>query len=383
MTSRERLLAALNHREPDRVPFDLGSTQVTGISIVAYQNLFRHLGKPEADATVCDVIQQLALPHDGFLDSLGVDVRGLWPISSHNDDFEIRNDGPFLRRTDDWGLEYRMKKDGGLWFDLVGSPLRDKTLSPDVICGHAWPEPSDSRRFRGLLERAREIRKSGRATVLKSICAGLLEMACRLRGTEDFLLDLVSDPVNAGLLLDKILELKIRYWDAVLGELHGWVDVAAEGDDYGTQQSQIISHAMYRDALHPRLAVLVGFIKKKEPGIRVFFHSCGNVREFLPDFIGMGIDILNPVHVAARGMDPVALKRDFGKDIVFWGGGIDTQTLLPFGTPEAVRQGVRRNIEALAPGGGFVFNTVHNIQADVPPQNIVAMVEALHRYGAY
>ena len=383
MTPRERLLAALDHREPDRVPFDLGSNQVTGISRVAYQNLLRHLGKPETDVTVCDVIQQLALPDDTFLDSLGVDIRGLWPVSSHNDVFAIRDGGEFHYRVDDWGLEYRMRKKGGLWYDLVGSPFKGEPLSAEAIQKHFWPDTGEPRRFRGLVERAREIRNSGRAVVLKSICAGLLEMACRLRGPEEFLLDLLTDPGNAGKMLDKILELKIRYWDAALGELHGLVDVVAEGDDYGTQQSQIISHATYRDAIHPRLAQLIGFIKKKEPGIRVFFHSCGNVRAFLPDFIGMGIDILNPVHTAARGMEPSGLKKDFGNDIVFWGGGVDTQDLLPFGTAEAVREGVRRNVETLAPGGGFVFNTIHNIQADVPPQNIMAMVEALHRYGVY
>jgi uroporphyrinogen decarboxylase len=155
------------------------------------------------------------------------------------------------------------------------------------------------------------------------------------------------------------------------------IDVISEADDYGTQASQLISPRMFRKLIKPRLKVLTGRIKQLAPNARLFYHSCGNVRPLLPDFIELGVDILNPVHIRAAGMEPAALKRDFGKDITFWGGGVDTQGVLPNGTPQEVKDDVRRNVEALAPGGGFVFNTVHNIQADVPPENIVAMWEAL------
>jgi uroporphyrinogen decarboxylase len=161
------------------------------------------------------------------------------------------------------------------------------------------------------------------------------------------------------------------------------VDVVTYADDYGTQQSQLISPAMFRRQLKPHVRTLFTRIKQLAPHTKQFFHSCGNVRPLIPDYIEIGTDILNPVHVRASGMDPAALKRDFGQDLVFWGGGIDTQDVLPHSTPQAVKDEVRRNIEALAPGGGYVFNTVHNIQPDVPPENVIAMWQALQEYGVY
>ena len=156
-----------------------------------------------------------------------------------------------------------------------------------------------------------------------------------------------------------------------------WLDVVAEADDYGTQEAMLIRPEMFRRLIKPLTVELMGAIRKNLRDGYVFFHSCGNVRELIPDFIEMGVDILNPVHITAAGMAPAALKRDFGKDIVFWGGGVETQHVLPRGTPDEVRESVRRNLEALAPGGGYVFNTVHNIQPEVPAENIVAMWEAL------
>jgi uroporphyrinogen decarboxylase len=161
------------------------------------------------------------------------------------------------------------------------------------------------------------------------------------------------------------------------------VDIISLSDDYGTQTSQLISPSLFRELIKPRLSVLLGRIRKLAPRSHIFFHSCGNIRPIIPDFIDLGVSILNPVHIRATGMEPVALKRDFGKDITFWGGGVDTQSILPNGTPQEVRDDVRCNIDALAPGGGYIFNTVHNIQADVPPQNIHAMWNAWQEFSIY
>ncbi len=213
--------------------------------------------------------------------------------------------------------------------------------------------------------------------MIKGVLAGIFEMAQRVRGMENLLIDMASDELLACALLDKMLELKLAFWEMALTPLADVVDVVSEADDYGTQVSQLISPRMFRRLIKPRLKTLFVRIKELAPNAKLFFHSCGNVRPLLPDFIEMGVDILNPVHVRATGMEPAALKRDFGRDIAFWGGGVDTQGVLPNGTPQEVKDDVRRNVEALAPGGGFVFNTVHNVQADVPPENIVAMWEAL------
>jgi uroporphyrinogen decarboxylase len=376
MNSRERLLAALNHQEPDRIPFDLGSTQVTGIHTVAYRNLRAYLGLPPVEPQLCDEIQQLALPDDDVIEQLGVDVRGLFPLNSHNWNIVNVDAGEAWEYTDEWGITHRRLKPEGLYYSIVKHPLAG-AIGVDDIRAFKWPNTGDPQRIAGLRELALTYRAQGQAVMIKGVLAGVFEMAQRVRGMEALLMDMVADKALACALFDKMVELKLAFWEMALPPLADVVDVISEADDYGTQTSQLISPRMFRDLLKPRLRVLIGRIKQLAPRARLFFHSCGNVRPLLPDFVELGVDILNPVHVRATGMEPVALKRDFGKDIVFWGGGVDTQGVLPNGSPQQVKDDVRRNVEALAPGGGFVFNAVHNIQADVPPQNIVAMWEAL------
>jgi uroporphyrinogen decarboxylase len=241
----------------------------------------------------------------------------------------------------------------------------------------------DPQRIAGLREQAERYRNAGYGVVLKSPFAGIFEMAQRIVGMESCLMMMASDRELAGMLLDKVLELKLAFWEMALPSLAHLVDVVAEFDDYGTQTSQLISPRMFRQQLKPRLKVLFERIGQLAPTAKRFFHSCGNVRPIVPDLIEIGVEILNPVHVRATGMEPVALKRDFGAELVFWGGSVDTQGVLPHGTPQEVKEEVRRNIEALAPGGGYVFGPVHNIQADVPPENMLAMWEALRAYGEY
>ncbi len=377
MNSRERLLTALAHREPDRIPFDLGSTQVTGIHVVAYRRLRECLGLPPVEPVLCDTIQQLAAPDDDVIERLRVDVRGLYPLNSHNDGIVNVDVGEAWEYRDEWGITHHRLKPDGLYYSVVHSPLADPALTPDDMRNYPWPDTGSPRRIAGLREQALAYRAQGRAVMLKGVLAGVFEMAQRVRGMENLLMDMAADEVLAGALLNKMVECKLAFWEIALPQLADVVDVISEADDYGTQVSQLISPAMFRRLIKPRLAILLSRIKQLAPNARLFFHSCGNVRPLLPDFIELGVDILNPIHITAAGMEPVELKRDFGKDIVFWGGGVDTQHILPHGTPDQVRAHVRRNIDALAPGGGFVFTTVHNIQADVPPENILAMLQEL------
>ncbi len=378
LNSRERLLTALSHCEPDRIPLDLGSTQVTGIHTVAYQNLRMALGMPPVEAQLCDAIQQLASPDDDVVERLGVDVRGLFPLNSHNWRIVNRDVENAWEYTDEWGITHRRLKPDGLYYSVVRSPLCHATITLEDIRAHSWPLTGDPQRIAGLREQALAYRTQGKAVMIKGVLAGIFEMSQRVRGMENILMDLASDETIASAFLDKMLELKLAFWETALPRLADVVDVISEADDYGTQTSQLISPRMFRQFFKPRLKTLFARIKQLAPNAKLFFHSCGNVRPLIPDFIEIGVDILNPVHIRATGMEPLALKRDFGKDIVFWGGGVDTQGVLPGGTPQQVRDDVRRNIEALAPGGGYVFNTVHNIQADVPPQNMLALFEALH-----
>ncbi|HQM48086.1 MAG TPA: uroporphyrinogen decarboxylase family protein [Candidatus Hydrogenedentes bacterium] len=385
MTSRERILTAIEHREPDRVPLDLAGTHVTGISRVAYEAVRAYLGMPSHAPCWQDVVQQTVIPSDDFLDRFGVDTRGLFPLTSHNwDVFEKLEDGgnTWVYR-DEWGMTQHFPKRDGLWFSIVEHPLGIRPAETAAIEAYPWPDAGNPVRVRGLRARAAEFHQKGKAVMIKGLCAGIFEMAQRLRGMGNALTDPMMFPEFADRLYGRLADLKIAFWQMALGELGGEVDIVVENDDYGTQHSQLISFELYSATIRPHLERVFAAIKKAAPNARLFFHSCGNVRPYLPGFIEAGVDILNPVHVSAAGMEPQALKRDFGDAITFWGGGVDTQHVLPHGTPQEVKDDVRRNVEALAPGGGYVFNTIHNIQSDVPPGNIIAMYEALEEFGAY
>ncbi len=380
-TPRERLRAALGHREPDRPPFDLGSTQVTSIASRAQRRLRARLGLVDGPVRISDRVQQLDHVEDDLLRLLEVDTRGVWPLNARNGPVEEADDGTYRSHVDEWGLTYRIPRKGADWYDLAASPLAGGDLTRERVEAHAWPRGDDPRIIAGLREEALAHRDTGYPVVLKSLCAGLFEMAQRLRGMEAFLMDLATHPDEAGYLLDRILEVKLAYWRAALAVLGDVVDVVAEGDDYGTQQSMLVSPATFRSLFKPRLAELFRVMKKGAPEAFVFLHSCGSVRTILPDFIEIGVEVLNPVQTTATGMDARELKREFGKEIAFWGGGVETQSVLPRGTPTEVADDVRRRLDALAPGGGYVFGTVHNIQADVPAENVIAMVDALRAHS--
>ena len=383
MNPRERVLTTLSHQEPDRVPFDLGSTQVTGIHAVAYRNLRPALGLPPVDAQLCDSIQQLALPDDDLLRRLRVDTRGLFPLNSHNWHVVEQDAGDYWAYHDEWGITHHRPKPDGLYYSIVRVPLDSATVSVQDIERHAWPNMADPRRIAGLREQAEQYRAAGSVVFVKDPFAGLFEMSQRIVGMENCLMMMLTDKNVMDALFRKLLELKLSFWEMALPQLAGVVDVISYADDYGTQTSQLISPAMFREQIKPHLGILFERIKRLAPGVKLFFHSDGNVFPLLPDFIEMGVDILNPVQTTAAGMEPVRLKREFGRDLVFWGGGVDTQGILPTGTPQAVQDDVKRSLDVFAPGGGYVFNTVHNIQADVPPQNIIAMWDALQGYGVY
>jgi len=383
ISSRERLLKALAHQEPDRVPLDLGSTQVTGIHVIAYQRLRQVLGLPPIEAQICDHIQGLALPDTDVIERLGVDVRGLFPLNSHNWQVVDEEDGEYWSYHDEWGITHRKPRPDGLYYSLWKVPLDQPELTIQDISSHPWPRLDDPRRIAGLRQLAESYHAAGYAVVLKDPFAGLFEMAQRIVGMENLLVMMAINKTIAIALFDKLMELKLAFWEMALPQLADVVDVISQADDYGTQLSQIISPRMFRDQLKPRWKIIFDRLRVLAPNARRFFHSCGNVRALLPDYIELGVDILNPVHVRATGMEPATLKRDFGDALVFWGGGVDTQGVLPSGTPQEVKDDVRRNIEALARGGGFVFNTVHNIQPDVPVENLAAMYEALAEYGIY
>jgi uroporphyrinogen decarboxylase len=385
MNSRERMLKALNHEEPDRVPFDLAGSTWTGITNTAYQNLRKHMGLAPDEPEWSDVIQQIVIPEERILDDLGVDTRGLFPITSHNDDVYARlmDRGDYWEYHDEWSFVHHFPKNG-YWFSLVGSPLEEIDFAlENIIEDFPWPDAGNHRRFAGLREKAIRFREQGKVVFIKGLCAGLFEMHQRVRGMTNAMTDSMLYPGNADKLAGKLADLKIEFWDKALDELGDVVDIVGEGDDYGTQQSQLISPEQFRTDYKSHFTRVLSFIKEKAPGVKLMFHSCGNVRPIIPDLIEMGVDILNPVHITADGMEPIQLKKDFGDSITFWGGGIDTQQVLPNGTETEIADHVKANLDALAPGGGYVFCTVHNIQAEVPAENIMAMYNAYEQNRNY
>lgn len=385
MDSRERIFKALNHEEPDRIPYDLAGITWTGITNTAYQNLLEYIGKAKETPNWSDVIQQIVIPSEEVLEVLNVDTRGVFPLTSHNWNVysKLTDKGDHYEYIDEWKFTHHFPKDG-YWFSLVNSPMKDIDFSEDnIVENFDWPDARIKKRFAGMRKKALKFREQGKIVMTKGFCAGLFEMHQRIRGMENAMLDPFMFPLNSDKLVGKLADLKIEFWDALLDETGDVVDIVGEGDDYGTQQSQLISPDQFREYYKSHFVRVLKFIKEKSPNVKIIFHSCGNVRPFIPDLIEMGVDILNPVHVTAAGMDPVMLKKDFGDSITFWGGGVDTQHVLPSGTVQEVKDDVKRNIDALAPGGGFVFNTIHNIQAEVPPENIMAMHEALKEFGKY
>lgn len=382
MTHRRRVMTALDHREPDRVPLDIGGTLVSGITRVAYRNLLAHLGEQREELPVFDVIQQLATPHDDILDRFGVDFRPLLGEPPSTWKLEFHEENGYECFTDQWGIGWRMPKDRGLYYDMYQHPLAGATL--DDLRKYQWPDPLDPGRREGLAERARHVFESTDYAIVHGwgFGAGLLEECLWTQGWEQGLANLVADEEFTHYFLDTLAEKNMQYAEVVLDEIGDYIQVWGEGDDLGHQDAPMFGPETFRKYLKHRYRRLFELIKRKAPHVRIFFHTCGCVYDLLPDLIETGIDILNPVQVSAAKMDPARLKREFGDAISFW-GGIDTHYLLPRATPQQVKDEVRRRIEELAPGGGYILNSVHNIQADVPPENIVAMVEALHDSGKY
>ena len=377
VSSRERLQAALDHRESDRVPFDLGATKMTGIAIGGYQRLLAQLDWTALDPSpeLMDRIQQLAVVPEPVLRQLGVDTRGVFPLGT-----PVEERAGLDAFFDEWRIGWRRPDRDGLYFDVDESPLPGEPEDGGIE-GYRMPQGAADRRFGGMEVRIGGLDIQGMGIVLNGFTSGAMEMVTRIRGYQEAMVDLALEPERVAYLLDGIVEQKMHYWTRALGIAGGRAQVAVEVDDLGTQQGLLFSRDLYRSVLMPRHRRLFEHIHRTAPGIRVFLHSCGAVREVIPDLIEAGVDILNPVQTSAAGMDAAGLKRDFGKHLVFWGGGVDTQRILPFGTPEEVREDVKRRIDILAPGGGFVFSSIHNIQSDVPPANLEALFETLHTFG--
>lgn len=386
MNSRERILRTLNHEEPDRVPFDMGGTVITGIQAKAYRKLRDYLGLPKKEIKIIDILQQLAQVDDDVMDYLKVDVRNLSPRSTASFNIQIKDsvDGQYHTFKDEYGIGWRMPKDDGLYYDMYTHPL-DGNITEEDVERYQLPDPLEPSRFLGLRETASKILKEEkRALIIGNMSAGIFELYMWTRGFMDGYTDWAGNQDLAKKMLHKYMDLQLAYWERMFEVMDGIpIDVVQMADDLAGQSRMLISSASYQKMLKPFHKEMFDYIHSKTDA-KIFFHSCGAVYPVISDLIEIGVDILNPVQVSAGNMDSAKLKEEFGKDITFWGGGVDTQNAFDERyTPDEVRADVRKRLEDLMPGGGFVFNTVHNIQGNVPPENIMAMWETLQEYGKY
>jgi uroporphyrinogen decarboxylase len=382
MTSYERVKAALEHREPDKIPFDLGGTMVSGINIKALEELKRYLGITQPPQ-VKDVITQMAHTGEDMIEYLKVDVKNVGPRvpeKSRLKDLGYDNAGSHFVR-DEWGMEWRMPP-GGYYYDLHKSPLAFVETVKDVE-NYPWPDALDSYRYSKMKEEAdRIVYQEQKAYVLGRMSSGMWEHAMWMTGYEKFFTDMYLNPAVCQAIMEKILEVKMQYWERALEAVGENVLVASCADDLGSQEGLLIDLDLYKELIWPYHKRLFEFIKKKaQSRIYIFFHNDGAIMETLPLLIEAGVDIINPFQVNCKGMDTKKFKKEFGFDLTVWGGSCDTQRVLPYGTPDEVRKETRQRIEDLAPGGGFIFAPIHVIQNGVPPENIMAWWETLQMYN--
>lgn len=382
MTSRERVLAALSHQQPDRVPIDLGGNQ-TGIHKFAYQALVEHLGLDES-IDIMDAVQQLARPSEAVLERLRVDTRYVHAGAAADFKGQIviaeRDGRTWHDLTDEFGVRWSMPDDKPLYMDITLHPLADATI--DDLADYPFPSGGDAGRFAGLRDRANAIRNETPYAVVSGISGVVYEICWYMRGLERWFMDMIEQPEFCEALLDRTLGFWLDWFDAFLEEVGDVMDVIMIGDDLAGQGGPLFQPDFYRKVVKPRQKRLVQSIKPRTSA-KIWYHTCGACRTYIPDLLDNGIDILNPVQISAADMEPTELKASYGDRLAFWGGAIDAQHVLPTANPDTVREHVKRNIEAFKPGGGFVFNNVHNIQAGVPPENVLAMYDAAYEYGFY
>jgi uroporphyrinogen decarboxylase len=378
MTSRERVRAALSHQEPDRVPIDLGQAVGDGITLAAYRNLLRHLGMDDQAIQVKDRRGQTARVDEAVLRRFRVDVRGIGLGAPENWQDVWLDDHTY---QDEWGV-VRAMPPGAYYYDLIRAPFAEDATLP-ALDRYRWPDPHDPGRCRGLQEKARHLHRETEYAVIVDVNCSFFLRCCELRGWENFYMDLVDNLEFAEALMDRYLAFRLAVAERALEAVGEDVDIVmVTSDDLGATDTTLISPALYRSLIKPRQKQTFDFIKART-GAKLYYHTDGAVYSLIPDFIALGVDVLNPVQVSAAGMgDTKKLKTEFGDRLTFW-GAIDTHRVLPYGTPEAVRGEVGQRIRDLGPGGGYVVCPVHNIQPEVPPENVVAMYDAAFELGQY
>jgi uroporphyrinogen decarboxylase len=375
---RERVAVALEHREPDRVPIDLGGANLSSIHRIPYGKLVKRLGV-KVDIEITAKTQQLAKLDESVLRIFDVDFRHCSLKKGFYSGAEDRLDDPSGRPyfVDAWGIKWGKNP---YYYDMIAHPLDN--LSIGDLDEYPWPDPKDPARYEGLREEVRDaFQTTDYALVADPIGGGIFECAWWLRGFEKFIVDMYKNPDFAQALLDKVLALYMEFYSRYLDEVGDYVQVVELGDDVGAQNGPIMSPALLRKYIKPRWKKLYDLMRSKTKA-KIFHHSCGSIYPFIPDLIEVGVDILNPIQPLAANMDIGKIKEQFGDKLTLH-GGVDIQRVLPLGTPNDVAEEVKRVIRSAAHNGGYILAGAHNIQPDSPVDNIVTLLEAARKFGAY
>ena len=375
MTSRERVLLALDHKNGP-LPIDFGGLH-SSLHQKAYRGVMKKLGWEDPKEQVQDWFQLIVFPDQKLLTRFGTDCVPLYTNPGGSWELTFTSDDNFDYFVNEWGIKLRKPKDG-YFFDLYEVPLR-RMSSVEEMKKYRWPDPEDPARIKGLKEKARKLRETtDKAIILFNPIGGSHEHSYFLRGLDELLLDLALNPDIADYLAAAVADWEAAFFAYVLKEVGEYVDIAQTGDDLGSSSGLLFSRKMWFQYYQKRERKIFDAIKKHS-NAHIYFHCCGAIREMIPDLIDNGVEILNPVQLHAKGMDSAELKKDFGKHVTFWGGGCDPRVLTT-GTPDDVRRDVRKRVADLHPDGGFVFASVHNVQANDPPENIIAMYETANEY---
>ena len=377
MTSRQRVLAALNHQEPDRVPVDIGGGTSTTLVVEAYDNLKRHLGLDLGETKTLSKIYRSARLDEVVMQRLGSDCYPLRGRSPANWTPPPTEEGAFV---DFWGVKWRQiyYRDNAFYWEVAQAPLAEASI--DDLDRYPWPDPDDPGFVAGLADEARTLHEDTDYAIEAS-CGfySFFETAYALRGYEQLFMDFIQNPEFVAALFDKLLEVNIAGTERFLGAAGLYVDVFRTADDLAAQNGLLMSPKMYRRFIKPAQEKYFAFVKSHTDA-KILYHSDGNIVPLLDDLIGIGIDGINPVQPSAMG-DLHEVKNRFGDRVTFW-GAIDTHRVLPHGSIEEVREEVRQRIRELGMGGGYVLSSVHSILVDVPPENVLAMADAAREYGA-
>ena len=373
MTGRERVLAVLSHEQPDRVPFDLAGTRDTTLVVEGYERLKDHFGI-DAPTELCNRMMRVAVVDERILKELDVDTRAIFTGAP---DKSVACDLGPNRYRDMWGIE-RVRPEGSYYYDQIRFPLSGmESVSELNTC--TWPDPTDPGFTRGLRERLDWIRKNTTAAAVLTLPAPFVHITQYLRGFEDWFVDFVTNTKFLDALFDRVLEITMEIARRELELVGRDVDIVFCADDLGSQDGLLVSPDHYRTYIKPRHKKYFDQIRSMTSA-KIGFHSCGSVVSVIEDLIEIGVDVLNPIQVTATGMDPLTLKKKYGDRLSFW-GAMDTQYVLPNGNIADVQRMVEERIRQLGEGGGYILSSCHNIQPDVPTENILAMFEHARTYS--